>query len=48
MDSKMTNLENEAAIRKNNQEIWEQIKTLEQAPLYPAIIQQVLITAKEE
>lgn len=44
----MTNPENEAAMRKNKEEIWEQIKALDEQPIYPAIVQQVLITAKEE
>jgi hypothetical protein len=35
-------------IVKNVQIIWEQVKSLEDEPIYPAIVQQVLITAHEE
>jgi len=44
----MTNLEQEDAIRRNKEIIWEQVKTLDESPIYPAIVQQVLITATEE
>jgi len=44
----MTSPEQEAAIRKNKAIIWEQIKALDESPVYPAIVQQVLITAREE
>jgi hypothetical protein len=36
------------AVIKNAQIIWEQVKSLEDKPIYPAIVQQVLITAHEE
>jgi len=39
---------NEANIQKNKELIWERINTLDQKPIYPAIVQQVLITAREE
>lgn len=38
----------EAAIRENKEQIREQIRALDEMPIYPAIVQQVLITAKEE
>jgi len=38
----------EAAIRENKEQIWEQIRALDEMPIYPAIVQQVLITAREE
>lgn len=44
----MTGPDQEAAIRKNRAIIWEQIEALEEVPVYPAIVQQVLITAREE
>ena len=36
------------AIVKNAQIIWEQVRSLEEKPIYPAIVQKVLITANEE
>jgi hypothetical protein len=36
------------AVIKNAQIIWEQVKSLEYKPIYPAIMQKVLITAHEE
>lgn len=44
----MTNLKQEAAIRRNKEIIWEQVKTLDESPIYPAIVQRMLITATEE
>lgn len=44
----MTHLEQEAAIRRNKEIIWKQVKALDEFPIYPANVQQVLITAKEE
>ncbi len=36
------------AIIKNAQTIWDQIESLKDKPIYPAIVQKVLITAHEE
>lgn len=44
----MTISDNEAAVHKNKGVIWERIKSLDELPIYPSIVQQVLITAKEE
>lgn len=44
----MTNSEQEAAIRVNVEIIWEQIGALDELPIFPAIIQEMLVTAKEE
>ena len=44
----MSEPDNEAVIQENKQEIWERVKVLDEKPIYPAIIQQVLITAREE
>ena len=35
------------AIRENTAHIWELVDALDEKPIYPAIVQQVLITAKE-
>jgi len=35
-------------IEKNKTKIWEEIKNLEEKPIYPTIVQKVLITAHEE
>ncbi len=35
-------------VKKNATIIWEQVKSLEIKPIYPAIVQKVLITAHEE
>ena len=40
--------DNEAAIHKNREIIWDRINALDSKPIYPAIVQQVLITAREE
>ena len=40
--------DNETIIQNNKHEIWEQIKAVDELPIYPAIVQQVLITTKEE
>lgn len=40
--------DNQSAIRKNKEQIWAQIREMDEKPIYPAIVQQVLITAKEE
>jgi len=44
----MNNLKQEDAIRRNKGIIWERVRTLDEFPIYPAIVQQVLITATEE
>lgn len=44
----MTNPQGETAIRKNAAIIWKQIEALDELHIYPAIVQEVLITAKEE
>ena len=44
----MSGPDNEAAIQKNRELIWERINALDEKPIYPAIVQQVLITAREE
>ena len=36
------------AVIKNAQIIWEQVRSLEEKPIYPAIMRRVLITAHEE
>jgi hypothetical protein len=40
--------EDETAIHTKKSEIWERMRALSELPVYPAIVQQVLITAKEE
>jgi len=44
----MTNPEQGAVIRKNRETIWEHIRSLDELPIYPAIVQKVLITTREE
>ena len=44
----MNQPDNEAAIQKNKAIIWDRINALDSKPTYPAIVQQVLITATEE
>jgi hypothetical protein len=44
----MNQPDNEAAIQKNKAIIWDRINALDSKPIYPAIVQQVLITAREE
>lgn len=39
---------NEAIIQRNKELIWDRMNALDSKPIYPAIVQQVLITAKEE
>jgi hypothetical protein len=44
----MNEPDNDAAIQKNKAIIWDWINALDSKPIYPAIVQQVLITAREE
>ena len=44
----MTNPEQEAAIWKNAEIIWEQIEALDELTNYPAIVQEMLVTTYEE
>lgn len=44
----MSQSDNEAAMQKNKAIIWDRINALDSKPIYPAIVQQVLITAREE
>jgi hypothetical protein len=39
---------NKAVIQRNKEIIWDRMNALDSEPIYPAIVQQVLITAKEE
>lgn len=45
-DMKVSN--NQAAIIKKQEQIWKKISKMQDIPVYPAIVQQVLITAREE
>lgn len=44
----MTDPDQKTAIRVNSTRIWELVDALDEGPIYPAIVQQVLVTAKEE
>ena len=44
----MKNKKSDDEIKHNRAIIWEQIRSLGEVPIYPAIVQQMLISAKEE
>jgi hypothetical protein len=48
LETSITDPQGETTIRKNAAIIWKQIEAFDDFPIYPAIVQEVFVTAKEE